>query len=1005
MHMVSRRAAVIAVVSSCALLTLLPGTLHAQSAIAGVVKDATGGVLPGVSVEASSPALIERVRTVVTDAAGQYQIVDLRPGAYTVTFALQGFATVKREGLELPADFTATVNADLRLGALEESITVSGESPVVDVKNAVAQQVLPQKLLDAVPMGGRNIQSVGATLVGVQQSAPDVGGSAGMQQTYMTAHGADPRDNTIMVDGIRLNGIEGDGAIQQYFNEGMFSEMSYQTGGLGAETAGGGVRINMIPKDGGNTLRGDVFFSSTGHQLQANPTPADLVAQGLKSGAAMESMHDINVSAGGPLVVNKVWFFGSFRHWGVDQTVANSFAAAANTPQVIGFTPDTSKPVIDGNLIKSFMTRFTWQVSNNHKFSFYFDKLIKFRGAEQTTPPGTSPSIWSLDTYSTRQPKQYYMTQAKWRSTFTSRLLFEAGFGINNESYTSGELQPELEACLGAGTCAPRPSVDVATGQFWGAPQGPYYVHKPVRETGVASLSYVTGSHAFKTGWELSHGFSVLQQSYQNPKVNFIQQFNNGVPFRVTVYSTPLDETDRLKADMGIYLQDTWTLKRLAVTPGIRFEYFSVGYDEEGVPASQQALLMSEGYAQRPLFPAVDMPAWKNWSPRFGAAYDVFGNGKTAIKGGVNKYMVAFSTTTIPQVYNPMVLSNDTRTWTDTNKNLQYDPGIDQLSASTNALFGRVYRSLDPNIQRPYAVEYSASVQQEVRPGISVNVGYFRRSWHNLISSDNPVLDQPGAFTPYTIANPCAGGTINCGGVAPPTITVYAINPALIGQGYVVDTNSTTNSRVYNGFEETFLARLGEGQFYGGVNTQRQVMNSCQSTTLNGGFSAAVGGFTAASNPNFAGNFCDQTKYDIPFVTQIKVGGTYPVPYGFRLGGTFQSYPGTRSFGSGATNANWLDVNLTASSTNTPLTKGQSETIVLIQPGTKYLPRWNQLDLRVSRKFSTPGNGTLEIQADFFNALNAHPIVSRSTTYGSTLDVPTGILQSRLISLGAQFHF
>jgi hypothetical protein len=183
------------------------------------------------------------------------------------------------------------------------------------------------------------------------------------------------------------------------------------------------------------------------------------------------------------------------------------------------------------------------------------------------------------------------------------------------------------------------------------------------------------------------------------------------------------------------------------------------------------------------------------------------------------------------------------------------------------------------------------------------------------------------------------------------------------------------------------------------------VANSCQSTTLNGGFNAAVGGFTAASNPNFAGNFCDQTKFDIPLVTQIKLGGMYPIPYGFRLGGTFQSYPGTRGFGSGATNVNWIDVNLTATSTNTPLTRGQSETVSLIQPGTKYLPRSNQLDLRVSRKFPAPRGGSLEIQADFFNALNSHPIVSRSSTYGSTLDVPTGILQSRLISLGAQLHF
>jgi hypothetical protein len=182
-------------------------------------------------------------------------------------------------------------------------------------------------------------------------------------------------------------------------------------------------------------------------------------------------------------------------------------------------------------------------------------------------------------------------------------------------------------------------------------------------------------------------------------------------------------------------------------------------------------------------------------------------------------------------------------------------------------------------------------------------------------------------------------------------------------------------------------------------------MNACQATTLNGGFSAAVGGFAAASDPNFAGNFCDQTQLSIPFVTQIKFGGTYTLGYGFNLGGTFQSYPGTTNFGSGSTYNNWLPVNLIATSANTPLTKGQSETIPLIYPGSAYLPRWNQLDVRVSRRFALPQRGTVELQVDIFNTLNAHPILSESTAYGSQLGVPTGILQSRLISFGAQFHF
>src|SRR5438093_3883315 len=403
-----------------ALILLLPAASYAQSAIAGVVKDTTGAVLPGDTVEASSPVLIEQTRSATTDSQGQYKILDLRPGTYSVTFSLPGFATVKRDGIELPANFTAPVNGELRVGAVEETVTGPGSSPVVDVQQAVTQQVLPQQLLDAIPTGGRNIQSVGATLVGVTQSQPDVGGAQGMQQTYLAAHGSDPKDNYIMVDGIRLNGIEGDGAIQQYFNEGMFSEMSYQTAGISAETSGGGVRLNMIPKDGGNTFRGDVFFSRTGSSLQANPLPAELVKQGLKSGNSLNSIHDLNISAGGPIKVNRLWFFGSMRHWGVNQTVANSFYPAnAFAPNDASFTPDTSRQVPDNNLIKSLMPRFTCQATLKNKVPFYLDRIIKFRGHEQNSVPGGVGALWSEDTFSTRQPKQYYTSEAKWTGVWT----------------------------------------------------------------------------------------------------------------------------------------------------------------------------------------------------------------------------------------------------------------------------------------------------------------------------------------------------------------------------------------------------------------------------------------------------------------------------------------------------------------------------------------------------------------------------------------------------------
>ena len=235
---------------------LLSTAAYAQSAIVGVVKDSSGAAMPGVTVEASSDVLIEKVKSAVTDGDGAYRIADLRPGKYKVTFSLTGFKTFRRDGLELPSEFTATLNAELGVGALEETITVTGASPVVDVTSAAKTSVLNREAMDLIPTG-RSIQGLGQLVVGVSLSLPDTGGARAMQQTYMSTHGMTTANTTVLVDGQMTNGLQGDGAIQSYYNDAMNAEMSFQTCGIGAETSSGGVRLNMIPREGGNRFSGD----------------------------------------------------------------------------------------------------------------------------------------------------------------------------------------------------------------------------------------------------------------------------------------------------------------------------------------------------------------------------------------------------------------------------------------------------------------------------------------------------------------------------------------------------------------------------------------------------------------------------------------------------------------------------------------------------------------------------------------------------------------------------
>jgi len=311
-------------------LLVLPAAARAQSAIAGVVRDASGAVLPGVTVEASSDALIEKTRSVVTNGQGQYTIVDLRPGVYSLSFTLEGFSLFKRAGIELPANFTATINAELKVGALEESVTVTGQSPVVDVQSTARTTVLSRDVLDSIPTG-RTIQSVGQLVVGVTLNVPDVGGSRAMQQTYMSVHGLSSSQVTTQVDGMMVNGLDGDGAVQNYFNNMMSQEMSYQTAGAGTDVSGGGVRLNMIPKEGGNRYSGAFFGAWSDGAWQSNNLTQSLKDRGLSVPDRISKIYDFNGSFGGPLQKYRMWFFGSARRWGVVAPIADTYYTPAGS--------------------------------------------------------------------------------------------------------------------------------------------------------------------------------------------------------------------------------------------------------------------------------------------------------------------------------------------------------------------------------------------------------------------------------------------------------------------------------------------------------------------------------------------------------------------------------------------------------------------------------------------------------------------------------------------------
>src|SRR5687767_4817953 len=329
-------------------LVLAPAFAAAQtSTISGTVRDASGGVLPGVTVEASSPALIEKTRATVTGGSGTYSIVALRPGVYTVKFELPGFTTVVREGIELTSDFTATINVDLKVGALEETLTVTGESPIVDTQSITQRVVMTQEVRDALPTG-RNIQAVGIMIPGTAIAqggggalSRDVGGSGNLQQSPLQYRGSG--DTVQTIEGIRLNNLCAQGAYSGvYWNDASFEEYSYVTGADSTEMGQGGMRVNMVPRDGGNSSRGSAVFNFADESFGSNncdsPARGEACSRSNLSGSktfnpnnhitnvdVIQEIWDVNPTFGGPIKRDKIWFNYSFRHLGSTKTKTGAY--------------------------------------------------------------------------------------------------------------------------------------------------------------------------------------------------------------------------------------------------------------------------------------------------------------------------------------------------------------------------------------------------------------------------------------------------------------------------------------------------------------------------------------------------------------------------------------------------------------------------------------------------------------------------------------------------------
>jgi hypothetical protein len=991
-----------------ACLVLLPSVAAAQSSIAGQVKDESGGVLPGVTVEAASPALIERSRSVVTDEQGRYTIVDLRQGTYRVSFSLPGFSTVVRNGIELPANFTANVNVDLKVGTLEETITVSGQTPLVDVQQAARTQVITRDIIDSLPTT-RNIMSVGIMVPGIRLGTPDIGGSRQMEQTNPRGHGLSNIHTVQQVDGMSVNSQETSNQ-QSYYNDALSAEVAVTTAAQTAENQSGGMRVNAIPKDGGNIVSGSVFVGGSDGDWQADNVSDYLKSQNFNDANGIVHIQNFNGSLGGPVKRDNIWFFVSARHISTDENVGN-------VPDFL-VAPDGEfiRSMLD-QYIRDTLGRLTWQVNQKNKLAAFFQRTWKRKGKD--FPFGTDPRAGTQ-----RDPSKahYGIGNAKYTNTLTSKILLEAGYSTAYQHWT-GFNQPavRLPRYLADGvTVNPawirnariqdtalniNPRCAYPGGcQNW-VSNGQDQRTADIRRVVVGSMSYVTGTHNIKFGFQNSFG---PVHVYTDRQADLVERYVNNRPQTVDVYTTPSNRFSHVDYDFGYYVQDSWTIRRLTVSPGIRVDNFSSMIESTAMPAGR--FVPARFFTERK-----NVPTWNNdIAPRFSMAYDLFGTGRTALKAGWAKYYEPL-TGGFADTYAPGV-ANESRNWFDCAINAAgtacsgavlptNNDGIaqDNEIGPGSATFGLASeRNFDPQIQRQSNTEIMASVSHQLTSRVSATVGYYHRTFDNLRATDRTLIDvsQYTAFTAPApaLTSPSLAGGIDetlVGVITPGTpVTIYSYNRTntFYNSSPQLDRNVDYKS-IYNGVDFSIQGRLpGGSTVIGSWTMEKNLSVFCANDDNPNGVSTNDLYFAEAVTAG--GPFCDQGAFDIPWTHEMKAAGNYPFPYGIEAGAVLQSYAGRPRLITWQPAANLYPGGV----------RNKQETVFLNAPGTLFYPRYNQLDLNIKKNFRH-GRKTYSGQVDFFNALNGNAVFSRINAVGTSLGQVETILQGRVMRLAFQMRF
>src|SRR5688572_4049401 len=851
--------------AACSAILLIPTLAYAQATITGTVRDTSGGVLPGVTVEATSPALAGTARTVVSDNAGIYRIIDLAAGAYCVTAALPGFKTIKQDNVQVGGSATLTIPFQLSVGGLEETITVTGETPVVDVQSVRRETVLDQEVIQSMP-GARTVGNLLNATPGL--TVDNNGLNATPTMTFFSARGGQTNEGRMTVNGLTVAAAFNGGGVSSYILDTVNSDEVSVTvsGGMGESDTGGPV-MNLVPRAGGNRFAGQAFYNNAGDWSRGDNISDELRAQGISETPGIISAYDASVSYGGPIKRDRLWFYGSIRSLKTD-TAVEGIVANANAGNLSrwDWVRDDSLPARQSQGRKMYIGRATAQVTDKHRINFSHEYQTRCEGAPLAADSDggcqSRGADWIASAGITTSPEAatayidfpYWLTQALWTAPITSKILLEAGYSRLSYEHAGGPGQLPPDGIFHIGVTEQSATANAAVGYNNPVPRA-NYVYRALSQYAAnwsnpnhwrASASYVTGSHNMKVGYQ---GSALINETNRrrNPTL-LAYRFNQGVPNQVSV-AIPDWMTADTTSVTSFFVQDSWTRSRLTVQGALRYDRAS-----SWSPAGKNGVSGTSALNPSPILfdKLMSVDSYHDITPRFGVAYDVFGNGKTALKFSMGHYLDAATNDSAYTRNNPAgrTVSTYDRGWTDTDGDKVVDCNLLVLTANGEcvALTGNSLNfggasgnvtQVNPATLKGWGVrendwQWGVTVQQEVIPRVSVEVGYARRWFKGVTVTDN-TSRTPDEFDSYVVTAPTDSRLPNGGGYQITQYVVKAANAAEAATNYITFQTDfgPEQTNYWHGVDFTLNARTRWGlTFSGGTSTGRSVQDDCATTVL-----------------------------------------------------------------------------------------------------------------------------------------------------------------------------